>query len=104
MEFRLVLFRSIHHFSRIGQGVAVFLPIADSTGQFRQTWISSNGDFNLPQLPPGEYRAIAFDHLPEDLEYESAETIRKYQSRGQLLRVIASQSEHLRLSLESESQ
>jgi len=94
----------IHHFSRIGQGVVVFLPIADSTGQFRQTWISSNGDFNLPQLPPGEYRAIAFDHLPEDLEYESAEAMRKYQSRGQLLRVIAGQSEHLRLSLESESQ
>src|SRR5882757_290393 len=94
----------IHHFSRNGQGVVVFLPIADSTGQFRQTWISSNGDFNLPQLPPGEYRAIAFDHLPEDLEYESAEAMRKYQSRGQLLRVIAGQSEHLRLSLESESQ
>jgi hypothetical protein len=94
----------IHRFSRNGQGVVVFLPIADSTGQFRQTWISSNGDFNLPQLPPGEYRTIAFDHLPEDLEYENAEAMQKYQSRGQLLRVVAGQSEHLRLSLESESQ
>ena len=91
----------IHSFSRNGQGVVVFLPIADSTGQFRQTWISSNGDFNLLQLPPGEYRVIAFDHWPEDLEYESAEAMRKYQSKGQLLRVVAGQSEHLRLSLES---
>jgi len=93
----------IHSFSRNGQGVVVFLPITDSTGQFRQTWISPNGDFNLPQLPPGEYRVIAFDHWPEDLEYESAEAMRKYQSKGQLLRVVAGQSEHLRLSLESGS-
>jgi len=91
----------IHRFSRNGQGVVVFIPIADSTGQFRQTWISPNGDFNLPQLPPGEYRVIAFDHWPQDLEYESAETMRKYQSKGQLLRVVAGQSEHLRLSLDS---
>jgi hypothetical protein len=88
-------------FSRGRQAVVVFLPIADSTGQFRQTWISPNGDFNLPQLPPGEYRVIAFDHPPEDLEYESVEAIRKYQAKGQLLRVVAGQNEHLRLSLDS---
>ena len=91
----------IHTFSRSGQAVVVFLPIADSTGQFRQTWISPNGDFNLPQVPPGEYRVIAFDHRPEDLEYDSAEAMQKYQSKGQLLRVVADQKEHLRLTLNS---
>ena len=91
----------IHGFSRSGQAVVVLLPIADSTGQFRQTWISSNGDFNLSQVPPGEYRVIAFDHWPQDLEYESAEAMKKYQSKGQLLRVTAGQNEHLRLSLDS---
>jgi hypothetical protein len=94
----------IHSFSRNGLGVVLFLPIADSTGQFRQTWISPNGDFNLPQLPPGEYRIVAFDRLPEGLEYESAEEMGKYQSKGQFLRVVAGQSEHLRLSLESGNQ
>ena len=89
-----------NRFSR-GQAVVVLLPIADSTGQFRQAGISSNGDFNLPQVPPGEYRVIAFDRWPEDLEYESAEAMQKYQSKGQLLRVVAGQNEHLRLSLES---
>jgi hypothetical protein len=93
----------IHGFSRSG-AVVVFLPTAGSTGQFRQTWISSNGDFNLPQVPPGEYRAIAFDHRPEDLEYESAEAMQKYQSKGQLLRVAAGQNEHLRLALNSGSE
>jgi hypothetical protein len=90
----------IHSLSR-GQAVVVLLPIADSTGQFRQAGISSNGDFNLPHVPPGEYRVIAFDRWPEDLEYESAEAMQKYQSKGQLLRVVAGQNEHLRLSLES---
>jgi hypothetical protein len=95
---------AIRSFSRSGQAVVVFLPIPDSTGQFRQTWISSNGDFNLPQVPPGEYRVIAFDHPPEDLEYESAEALQKYQSKGQLLRVVADQKEHLRLTLNSGSE
>jgi hypothetical protein len=94
----------IHSFSRSGQAVVVFLPIAGSTGQFRQMWISSNGDFNLPQVPPGEYRVIAFDHRPEDLEYDSAEAMQKYQSKGQLLRVLADQKEHFRLTLNSGSE
>ena len=94
----------IHSFSRSGQAVVVFLPMADSTGQFRQTWISPNGDFNLAQVPPGEYRVIAFDHRPEDLEYDSAEAMQKYQSKGQLLRVVADQKEHLRLTLNSGSE
>jgi hypothetical protein len=94
----------IHSFSRSGQAVVVLLPIADSTVQFRQTWISSNGDFDLPQVPPGEYRVIAVDHWLEDLEYESAETMQKYRSKGQLLRVVAGQNEHLRLSLDSGSE
>jgi len=94
----------IHAFSRSGQAVVVFLPMADSTGQFRQTSISSNGDFSLLQVPPGEYRVIAFDRRPEDLEYESAEAMQKYQSNGQLLRVVADQNEHLHLALNSGSE
>jgi hypothetical protein len=89
----------IHTFSRTGQAVVVFLPMANSTGQFRQTWISPDGDFHLLQVPPGEYRVIAFDHRPEDLEYEDTEAMRKYESKGQLFRVVAAQNEHLRLAL-----
>lgn len=94
----------IHSFSRSGQAVVVFLPMANSTGQFRQTWISADGDFNLLQVPPGEYRVIAFDHRPEDLEYENVEAMQKYESKGQLLRVVAGQNEHLRLALSSGSE
>jgi hypothetical protein len=90
--------------SQGGQAVVVLLPTPDSAGQFRQTWISPSGDFTLLQVPPGEYRVIAFDHRPEDLEYESAEAMQKYQSKGQLLRVVAGQNEHLRLLLDSASE
>jgi len=94
----------IHTFSRSSQAVVVFLPMANSTGQFRQAWISPDGDFHLLQVPPGEYRVIAFDHRPEDLEYENAEAMRKYESKGQLLRVVAAQNEHLRLALSTGSE
>jgi hypothetical protein len=79
--------------------VIAFLPLPDSSGQFCQTWVSPTGEFNLTQVPPGEYRVIAFDHQPQELEYESPEAIAKYEGIGQVLRLVPGQNEHLRLSL-----
>jgi hypothetical protein len=79
--------------------VIVFLPLPDSSGQFCQTWVSPSGEFNLTQVPPGEYRVIAFDHQPQELEYENPEAIAKYEDMGQVLRLVPGQNEHLRLSL-----
>ena len=81
----------------------VLLPLPDSTGQFCQAWVMPDGKFQFAQVAPGDYRAIAFDHLPEDLEYGSAEAMKKYESKGQVLRVEAEQAEHLRLSLDGGS-
>lgn len=79
----------------------VLMPLPDSAGQFCQTWVTPDGEFHFPQVAPGDYRAVAFDHLPEDLEYGSAEAMKKYESRGQLLRLEPGQGERVRLSPES---
>lgn len=84
--------------------VVLFLPSADSAGQFCQAWVSPDGEFSLPQVAPGDYRAIAFDHMPEELEYGNAEAMKKYESKGQVLRLVAGQKEHLRLRLDGGSE
>ena len=85
---------------RTTSAVVLFLPLPDSTGQFCQAWVNLNGDFSLPQLAPGDYLVVAFEHMPENLEYANAEAIKKLQSKGQVLRLEAGQNEHLRVRLD----
>ena len=106
---------SIENWQRAGRNGAVYspsentpaillLPLPDSAGQFCQTWATPTGEFHFPQVAPGDYRAIAFERMPADLEYGSAATMKKFESKGQLLRVAAGQTEHLRLRLDGGSE
>jgi hypothetical protein len=74
-----------------------FLPLIDSSGQFRQVTSSPDGSFSLAQVPPGGYRVLAFDRPQPDLVYSDADAMRKLESKGQLIQVDAGQKEHLRL-------
>jgi hypothetical protein len=76
-----------------------FVPLPDSSGEFREAWVGSGGKFNAQQIPPGVYRVLAFDHRQPDLEYQSAEAMRAYESKGQVVRLVGNQKEHLRLQL-----
>lgn len=80
------------------------LPLPDSPGQFCKSWISAQGDFSFSQVPPGEYRVLAFDHPPQSLEYENPEVMEKYESSGQVLQLAAGHNEHVRLALIKGSQ
>ena len=80
-------------------GHVYFVPMADSPGQFSMAWVSPDGKFRLQQLPPGAYRVLAFDRQQPDLEYASDEVMSQYDSKAQVIRVVAGQKEHLRLPL-----
>jgi hypothetical protein len=75
------------------------VPQPDSPGQFAQVWVSPDGKINSQQIVPGVYRILAFKHPQNDLEYRNAEAMRAYESKGQLVRLIGGQTEHLRLQL-----
>ena len=75
------------------------IPQPDGPGQFTQGWVSSDGKINPQQIVPGVYRILAFKHQQNDLEYRNAEAIRAYESKGQLIRLVGGQTEHLRLQL-----
>ncbi|HEX2664102.1 MAG TPA: hypothetical protein VHM93_14810 [Candidatus Acidoferrum sp.] len=84
------------------QGNVYFVPTADSTGQFRVAWLSTDGTFQLHQLPPGVYQIFAFDRQQPDLEYASEEAMAKYEPKSQVIRVVAGQKVRLQLPLITE--
>jgi hypothetical protein len=81
-----------------------FVPLPDSSGEFRDVWVSPDGKFSPQQFAPGTYRVLAFDHPQETLEYRNPEAMRAYDAKGQLLRLVAGQKEHLQLQLISSSE
>jgi len=81
-----------------------FVPLSDSGGEFKDLWVAPDGKFGPQQMPPGTYRVLAFDHPQEALEYRNPEAMRAYDAKGQLVRLVAGQKEHLHLQLISSSE
>ena len=73
------------------------IPLADTAGQLREIWSSPDGKFFAQQIPPGEYRVLAFDRQQPELEYRDEQAMRKFESKEQLIRLLPGQKEQLRL-------
>lgn len=80
------------------------VPLADSGGDYREARVSAEGKFHLEQVPPGLYQALAFDQPQPELEYRSAEAMRAYESKGQVVRLVPGQKEQLRVQVISTSE
>jgi hypothetical protein len=75
------------------------VPLPDSSGEFKDLFVPPDGKFGPQQIPPGTYRVLAFDHPQPELEYRDPEAMRAYESKGQMVRFVAGQKEHLQLQL-----
>ena len=80
------------------------VPLPDSRGQFREVWASLDGKFTSGQIPPGDYRILAFDRPQPELEYRNEEAMRKYNSGDREIRLLPGQKVHLQLHLVSGSE
>lgn len=76
-----------------------FLPLAGSSGQFRESTSALDGTFSEEQLPPGVYLVVAFERQHDDLASTTPETLRKLEPLGQVIHFNAGQKERLRLKL-----
>jgi len=76
-----------------------FVPVAGSTGQFRESSVGPDNTFRQDQLPPGTYRVLAFDRQQQNLAYADAEAMRAYESKGEVIQVNAGQKENLMLKI-----
>ena len=81
------------------QGYLYFLPVGESSGQYRTMTSNSDGSFTVAQLPPGSYLVLAFDSAQADLAYTNQEVLKNFESQGQIIHVAAGQKEHLRLKV-----
>jgi hypothetical protein len=84
------------------QAYLYFLPLAGSSGQFREVIGAPDGTFSEEQLPPGSYLVVAFEQQHDDLASTNQETVRKLESQGQIIHVNAGQKERLRLKIIAE--
>jgi hypothetical protein len=75
------------------------VPTADSTGQFAEVGVSSDGTFTSMPLPPGDYRVLAFDHQQTGLEYRNPEAMKSLDASGPLVHLSGGQTEHVTLQL-----
>ncbi|HKS96712.1 MAG TPA: hypothetical protein VJV74_11365 [Terriglobia bacterium] len=74
------------------------IPLPDSAGQFMDAW-APGGKFSLQKIPPGDYQVLAFARPQQNVEYGNAAAMRKYESLGQEIRLVAGQTAHLQLHL-----
>jgi hypothetical protein len=79
-------------------GIVYFLPMTDG-GQMKRVWFQRDGSFQVQQVSPGTYRVLAFEQQLPELEFANQELMSRFDSKAQLISVVAGQSENLRVSL-----
>ena len=79
------------------------VPLPDSSGQFTEGWVHSDGTFDFLGLPPGTYRVLAFNDNAREFEYRNPEAMQAYESKGFVVRVGGGQKERVQLQLVSTS-
>jgi hypothetical protein len=62
------------------------------------TGLNPDGSFTISQIAPGTYRVFAIDNS-QQMQSESEEWLKQHELKVQVLRVVAEQKEHRRLSL-----
>jgi hypothetical protein len=81
------------------QGVVIL--ISDSSAQRAITLpVAPTGEFQIRDLPPGDYRAIAFDRV-NDLEYANPEAMRAFSASMQSVRLAPNGEVTLKLELQT---
>jgi hypothetical protein len=86
-------------YSSVQMGAFVYFVPTNDSGQMKRTWLGQDGNFRVQQLPPGTYRVLAFDHQRPELEFANEEVMSRYDSKAQVISVVAGQSENLQLTL-----
>jgi len=80
------------------------IPLPDSPGQFQQLGVSPDGKFNSPALAPGTYRVLAFKDARPNLPYRDADSMKAYDTKGEVVHLTAGQKTTVQLQLVSDSE
>jgi hypothetical protein len=75
------------------------IPEPDSAGQFQQIGVSADGKFTSQMTAPGSYRVLAFGRQQPNLPYRDVDAMRDYDTKGQVIHLVAGQKESLQLQV-----
>ena len=75
-----------------------WVPLPDSSGQFGETLVRSEGEFTA-DVAPGTYRVMAFDGPRNSMPYRDAEAMHAYETLGQVVHIVAGQTQNVQLQL-----
>ena len=79
------------------------IPLLDSPGQIRQTFVGGEGQFQDRMLAPGAYRILAFARLQPHLPYRDAEAMKAFEARGPVVHLSPGQKVRIEVPLISDS-
>jgi hypothetical protein len=80
-------------------GFAYLVPTGNMDSRLKVTSFNPDGTFTIQQIAPGTYHAFAIDNTTQTMQSVSEEWLKQHESKVQVVRVVAEQKEHLRLSL-----
>jgi hypothetical protein len=83
------------------QAYVYCVPLIDSPGQFQQFHVSAEGKFSSQAMTPGNYRVMAFKAPQNNLPYRDADSMRAYDSLGQVIHLGAGQKTSVQLQISS---
>ena len=75
------------------------IPTDRIDSRLKAGFATADGTFTIQQIAPGTYHVFATDNRQFQMESVSEEWLKRHDSEVQVLRVVAEQKEHLRLSL-----
>jgi hypothetical protein len=68
-----------------------FVPIGESGREVRRAMVLQDATFDETQIAPGTYRILFFDHPMTELGAANSELMRKYETKGVVVELSASQ-------------
>ncbi|MBV9340922.1 MAG: hypothetical protein JO159_08545, partial [Acidobacteria bacterium] len=73
------------------------IPVAGSSGEFKEFSATAEGRFSSPAMAPGAYRILAFEAPQFELAYRDSQAMRAYETLGQLINLSSGQTVQLEL-------
>ena len=67
------------------------IPTGHDGARVTPAFAGGDGHFRIENLPPGQYRVLAFSHREDNLEYRNEEAMRRFDTKGVLVTVAAGQ-------------
>jgi hypothetical protein len=82
-----------------GRQTSVYcIPVSGNVGAVREISGMHNGKYYVSQIPPGDYRILAFERPPQ-LEYRNPAAMRPYEGKGQTVHVASGQKSQVTVQL-----